>query len=1013
MKPTLSLAKTRFSRLAASSILLLVALACAARALPIQSDDEAALRSLAEEYFAAYAREETDALLKMWSEKSPNLAQSRRAMQQVFAAYDRIEVRDMNVLAVSVEGEKASVRATIEMAAVETRTGAAAGSPFGRMNRVLRFVREGNEWKVWRDASVEEELAPEVIAARTEEERQQILSREKGLVDAELSRAVNDQGRRYADQGNYAQALAAFQLAMKFAERADFKPGLIRARINVGYTQNLQGDYSQALESLKQAHALASAIDHQELVGISLANMFVAHYRRGEYAQALELAQQALAIGERLKNKVMVSNLLNNIGGLYTAQGNPEQALEYFKRSLVIKQELGDKVTAARTLNNMGESYAQLGDYARAAEFFKQSLALKEETGDRAGMATSIMNLGVAQQEQGQYVVALEAFKKALALSEEVGNKLATVEVLYNTALVEKLQGDFKKSLETNERAQALARQIGDRESIWSLQVLAGEARSALNQPAEAERAFKESVEVIEALRAQVAGGEQEQQRSFENKISPYRSMVELLVSQNRTTESLSYAERARARVLLDVLHSGRVNVTKAMRPEEQAEERRLATELSALNAQVAREESREPADAARLAELRASLQKVRLEREAFENGLYAAHPELKIQRGEPRPVSLEEARDLLPDARTALLEFVVTNDKALLFVLTKGTGQAVNLTAYTLAPSAKDLQARAERFRKALAERNLDFGTEARELYEQLLAPAAKQLAGKTALVIVPDGSLWGLPFQALRTGGEKFLVEDFAVSYAPSLTVLREMMKSRRNPAHNSGGESVLLAFGNPTIGEQATARAASLSMSERLFPLPEAEKQVNQLAQLYGPSRSRVYTGAAATEDKAKTESARFSILQFATHAVLNDSNPMYSHVVLSRPAGGAEDGLLEAWEMMNLNIRADMVVLSACETARGRVGAGEGVIGMTWALFVAGSPTTVVSQWKVESASTTELMLEFHKSLRAGPGGPKEPLSKAQALRQAALKLLRGTEYRHPFYWAGFVVVGDSR
>ena len=1010
----MSLSKPRLLRLAACALLSLFAVVSAVRSLPLQANDEAALRSLAEKYFAAYAREDVDALLKMWSEKSPNLAQSRRAMQQVFAAHDRIEIRAMNVVAVSVEGEQASVRAIVEMAAVETRTGAAAGPPFGRMNRVLRFVREGGEWKVWRDASVEEELAQEVIAARTEEERQQVLGREKGLSDAELSRAVNDQGRRLADQGNYAQALAAFQLAMKFAERADFKPGVIRALVNVGYTQNLQGDYSEALESLKQAQSRATAINNQELIGLSLVNMAVAHYRHGDYVQALEFFQQGLVIGEAMKNRVMVANLLNNIGGIYTAQGNPEQALEYYKRSLVIKQELGDKVTAARTLNNMGESYAQLGDYARAAEFFKQSLALKEETGDRAGAATSIMNLGVAQQEQGQYAAALEAFKKALALGEEVGNKLAMVEVLYNTALVEKLQGDFKKSLETNERAQALARQIGDRESIWSLLVLAGEARSALNQPAEAERAFKESVEVIEALRAQVAGSEQDQQRYFENKISPYRSMVELLVSEDRTVEALAYAERAKARVLLDVLHSGRVNVTKAMRLEEQAEEKRLATELAAVNAQVAREESRETADATRLTELKARLQKVRLEREAFETGLYAAHPELKIQRGEPRPVSLEEARDLLPDARTALLEYVVAGDKALLFVITKGEGQGVKLKAYTLAASAKDLQTKAERFRKALAERNLDFGAQARELYEQLLAPAAKQLEGKTALVIVPDGSLWGLPFQALRTGGEKFLVEDFAISYAPSLSVLREMMKKARpKPAHNSGGDSVLLAFGNPTLGEQVTARAASLSMSESLFPLPEAEKQVNQLAQLYGPSRSRVYTGAAATEDKAKTEAARFSVLQFATHAVLNDSNPMYSHVVLSRPASGAEDGLLEAWEMMNLDIRADMVVLSACETARGRVGAGEGVIGMTWALFVAGSPTTVVSQWKVESASTTELMLEFHKNLRGGAAGPKEPLSKAQALRQASLKLLRGTEYRHPFYWAGFVVVGDAR
>ncbi|HYX43107.1 MAG TPA: CHAT domain-containing protein, partial [Pyrinomonadaceae bacterium] len=145
----------------------------------------------------------------------------------------------------------------------------------------------------------------------------------------------------------------------------------------------------------------------------------------------------------------------------------------------------------------------------------------------------------------------------------------------------------------------------------------------------------------------------------------------------------------------------------------------------------------------------------------------------------------------------------------------------------------------------------------------------------------------------------------------------------------------------------------------------------------------------------------------------HGVLNNANPMYSHVVLSQTAGnGSEDGLLEAWEIMKLDLKADLVVLSACDTARGRIGAGEGVIGLTWAFFVAGSPTTVVSQWSVESASTTELMLNFHRSLRAPGGGSLYAMTKAEALRQAQLKLLRTKRYQHPFFWAGFVVVGDG-
>jgi CHAT domain-containing protein len=132
-------------------------------------------------------------------------------------------------------------------------------------------------------------------------------------------------------------------------------------------------------------------------------------------------------------------------------------------------------------------------------------------------------------------------------------------------------------------------------------------------------------------------------------------------------------------------------------------------------------------------------------------------------------------------------------------------------------------------------------------------------------------------------------------------------------------------------------------------------------------------------------------------------------MYSHLVLAQ-GDKNEDGLLEAWELMQMDLHADLAVLSACETARGRYGAGEGVIGLTWALFVAGVPSTVVSQWKVESASARDLMLNFHRQLQAPAA--KAKVTKAETLRQAALKVMKNPGTSHPFYWAGFVLVGDG-
>jgi CHAT domain-containing protein len=139
-------------------------------------------------------------------------------------------------------------------------------------------------------------------------------------------------------------------------------------------------------------------------------------------------------------------------------------------------------------------------------------------------------------------------------------------------------------------------------------------------------------------------------------------------------------------------------------------------------------------------------------------------------------------------------------------------------------------------------------------------------------------------------------------------------------------------------------------------------------------------------------------------------LNNAAPLYSYLALAQ-GDKNEDGLLEAWELMQLDLKADLAVLSACETARGRTSAGEGVIGLTWALFVAGTPATVVSQWEVESASTRDLMLGFHRQLQAPRATGK--LTKAESLRRAAIKLMKNPETNHPFYWAGFVLVGDGR
>jgi CHAT domain-containing protein len=290
----------------------------------------------------------------------------------------------------------------------------------------------------------------------------------------------------------------------------------------------------------------------------------------------------------------------------------------------------------------------------------------------------------------------------------------------------------------------------------------------------------------------------------------------------------------------------------------------------------------------------------------------------------------------------------------------------------------------------------------------------------------MVPAEVLWELPFQALLSKSARYVLEDHALSYAPSLSVLSEMKKKARarratGDASPSGGFLPkisttmtpalprLLAMGNPSLSSGLVSQLRSAPRDASLDSLPHAEQEVKALREIYGATESTILIGTAAREETFKATASKYPVLHLAAHGVLDDVNPLYSRLLLAT-GSESEDGFLEAREIMKLDLHADLAVLSACQTARGQVGSGEGLIGMSWALFIAGTSTTVASQWQVDSASTARLMIDFHSNLQSEKG-PSQA-SAAEALRRAAIKLMADPKYRHPFYWSGFVVVGDG-
>jgi CHAT domain-containing protein/tetratricopeptide (TPR) repeat protein len=967
--------------------------------LPIcaRQSDELQLKAVVAELSAAYTEKDLARFTQLWSRASPDLAGRKRAVEALFATNEKIEAKVVEIGRVKIEPGKASLRATLEVSGVEAGTGRPS-TGLGKLTRAIYFVREGEAWKLWKDVAAEEELAARLVAAKNDDERASLMSEEKELITSELARALERLGENFRFRSDNSRAMEVFRLAIKIAEQIGDKRRVSSVLMSIGHVHSSEGDDGLALDSFKRGLAMAEQAGYKRDIAISLGETGELYTTFNNFSLALQYLQRAMQLGEEIDDKPIMAGVLDRIGQVYAAQGNYDLALNYHQKALAMNEEARFSLGISGALDNIGNAYLALGNYDEAQKYFEKNLALVERLGHKTGISPILQEIGLAHSSRGDYKAALDYNRKSLDLAESLGQKRQAMFALTSIARTYLAEGNYSSALEYSQRAAAAAREAGILGTLRLSSYMTGRAYFGLNKLAEARTAFDEAINIGEQLRLQVTGGEQQRQVYFERVVPVYYAMVELLVAQGQLSEALTYAERAKGRVLLDVLHSGRINVTKAMTAKEQEQERALARDLAMANAQAARAGS----DSSRRAETEARLKKARLDYEAFQTALYVAHPDLKLQRGQAPLFGPKQARDLMTDEKTALLEYVVTENKTYLFALTGGRGDGPDLKVYPISVSRKELADRAEQLRQRLANRDRDYQGLARDMFALLVKPAASQLSGKTGLVIVPDDILWNLPFQALQPTAGRYLIEEFALSYMPSLAVLGEMARRRvkRGPV-----ASELLAVGNPVLGKQTIDRTNLMRVG--IEPLPEAERQVNALGRLYGPSRSKVYTGGAAREDVVKAEAKNYSVIHLATHGVLNDASPMYSHVLLATAEGrNDEDGLLEAWEIMNLDLKADMVVLSACETARGRIGAGEGVIGLMWALFVAGSPTTVVSQWKVESTSTTELMLDFYKHLKSA-----QAVSKAEALRRASLKLLRSKQYAHPFYWAGFEVVGD--
>jgi CHAT domain-containing protein len=815
-------------------------------------------------------------------------------------------------------------------------------------------------------------------------------------------------------QGDYGEASTYYKRSLAgFYERNDVA-GVISALGGVANSAYYQGNYDEALEYFQKNLAVQEKEHDQMGMAASLRGIGNVHRSRSDFGAALENYEKGVTLSEQIK--APKGTLLGSIGLVRALQGENDLALEYYRKSLAEFEAEDNKIDMARALSLMGNAYYAQQNYEPAIESYRKSLVLREAMDDKPGQGDLMIGIGTVNLRKRSYPEALESYKRALSLFESVDHKSAAANVLSKIADTYLLQRNYQECLSFAERATTLAKQVENNDVLWYARLLSGKAQRGLDHPADAIQSFTEAIAIVESLRSRPASSEAGAERSG---VLPYLAAVDLLVEQNRAAEAFDYAERAKVQALIELLRRSNAQSVKSMSAAEQAGERKLAGDVVSIELQLEREAVSPTSNEIRRTSLRDRLHQARSAYASFRQAVYLAHPSLKVERGELPPLKVEHPRPLITDARTALLEYVITESNVYLFVLTADETNrknvsnrsrlAIALKAYSLPINREGLAQRVTALYELLINRDESFAGAAGELYDLLMKPAAGQLAGKTKLVIVPDGILWRLPFETLQPAQDLYLIEQASTSYAPSLSAWREMIKQRGavNRTNNTG----LLAFANPQLSKELLERVELTYKNVTIAPSPEQEVEIQRLKSVYGEAQSRIFTGANAGEEQAKTEIGRARIIHFAVPAILDDISPMYSFIAMSSMGGNnLSDGLLQTREIMNLQTPARLVVLSAAGARHDRTGTGGAAIGLAWSWFVAGSPSTVFNRWEVKSSSATQLMTEFHSRLRSGS---RNQISKASALQKSALTLRHSAGFQHPYYWAAFSLIGDGR
>jgi CHAT domain-containing protein len=806
----------------------------------------------------------------------------------------------------------------------------------------------------------------------------------------------------------YQRSAAAWSAAGDGASRA-------RALASAGAGYSNIREYSKAIDAASEALSLARQYTAPDAEAASLNTLATAYSRRVDARRALDYSQQGLTIARANGNLAEQANQLAASAGIHRTLGNYTAAISLYEQARKIHHDHGSAIYEATLLNNIGSVDLDLGDTAKALEHFQQTIALSRPNRTaRTVLAAALNNSAGVYLKLHQPAKAMPLLEEALAIYRESANRWDEASVLTNVGRARALAGDREGATAALVDALALRRETGDPFGEAQTRYELARVERARGNPEGARIHAAAAIELVESLRNRVSAPDL--RSTLLASVGDYYELhVDVLMKLGRIVEARDAAERGRARVLLDVLSAAGVPLTETRDANLAAREEQLRRDLGDLSAR------------------RTSLLRVKTPPEQvadLDRRIETAWTSYQALRSrlspeDPPALDLEAVRREALGADDLLLEYSLGEARSYLWVVSQTAMQGFEL------PGRARIEEAARAFWDA-AKSGVDAASMQRAsaaLSQSVLAPAAPRLGGKR-LLIVADGALQYVPFAALAdpaapAGTYRPLLLRHEVIHEPSasaLALLRRTQTSRTpaphalavfaDPVFEADDPRLRRAGDTPPASREPATQAYQVRAAElRLTRLPASRAEGEAIARLTPEAGRWLAVGFEASREAATSERlGEYRMLHFATHGVIESAHPELSALALSLfdAQGRSQDGFLRLYEIYNLKIRADLVVLSACQTALGKEIRGEGLVGLARGFMHAGAPRVAASLWKVDDRATSELMRLFYAAML----GPQKK-SPSAALRAAQLALARDERWQSPYYWAAFVLQGEWR